>query len=103
MPCSSSQKLCSVGERECVIGQPMIPASRVLPVIFIGRSSCLQQPPLPHESERFYQRQPENGEVVALNPTKQLGAATLEPISTHRREQRLAFGSNISGKEGIAE
>jgi hypothetical protein len=31
--------LCSAGEREWVTGQPMIPASRVRPVILIDHSS----------------------------------------------------------------
>jgi len=36
---SSIQKPCSKGERECATGQPMIPASRVVPVIFTIKCS----------------------------------------------------------------
>ena len=53
MPCSSIQKLCRAGERECATGYPMMPASRVLPVILIHLSLCQKRAAIPQKIEQF--------------------------------------------------
>src|SRR5713226_4173256 len=108
MPCSSSQKLCNAGEREWAIGQPMIPASRVLPVILIRWfsrhwASCQQHPSLTQKAEQLDQRQAENGKVVAANPREQLHAPALKAIGADRAQERVAFGVNILLDKNIAE
>src|SRR6266550_9377360 len=103
MPCSSIQKLCSAGEREWVTGQPMIPASRVRPVILIDLSSCRQRPAAAQKAQQLEKRQPENGEMVAFHPLKQLNAHAFEPIGTDRAEQRVAFDRDVMVEKGLAE
>src|SRR5688500_6331457 len=103
MPYSSSQKLCRAGERECETGQPMIPASRVLPVILIASASSRQRTPLAQIFQQLYQRQTEDREVIAAYPREQLHAPSFQAIGADRAEQRFALGSDIVVKKRIAE
>src|SRR5580700_6900953 len=80
MPCSSIQKLCSAGERECATGHPMMPASRVLPVILIHLSLCQKRAAIPQKIQQLQQWHAENGEIVAANPFEQLRPEAFEPI-----------------------
>src|SRR5207302_10034791 len=94
MPCSSIQKLCRAGERECATGHPMMPASRVLPVILIHLSSCQKRAPSPQKIEQFQQWHAENGEMIPANPRAQLCPAALEPIAPDRTGPRLRLLGN---------
>src|ERR1051326_4726185 len=96
MPCSSSQQLCNAGERECETGQPMIPASRVLPVILIASTSSRQRTPLAQKLQQFYQRQTQDREVITIDPRKQLHASAFQSIGSDRAKQRFALSRNIA-------
>src|SRR4051794_29729172 len=109
MPFSSSQKLCSAGERECDTGQPMIPASLVRPVILIvtpssrlSRSSR-QQSPVAQKTKKLDQRQAQDREILPVDAREQLHAAAFETIGADRPEQRLAFRLNIGIEKFLAE
>src|SRR5579862_2177772 len=103
MPFSSSQKLCRVGEREWATGHPMMPASRVRPVILMRCSSYWDSPAFPEKIEQLDQWQSENGEMVAANPRKQLHTLSFEAIGTDRAKQRLALRGNIRSEKIVAE
>src|SRR5712692_6956411 len=103
MPCSSIQKLCRAGERECATGHPMMPASRVLPVILITLSLCQKRAAIPQKIEQLQERHAENGEMVAANPREQLYATALEPIGADRAGQPLPLLGNIPVEKSIRE
>src|SRR5229473_1859694 len=103
MPCSSIQKLCRAGERECATGHPMMPASRVLPVILIRLSLCQKRAAIPQKIEQFQHWHAENGEIIAANPREKLHAASLEPIGPDRGGQRLPLLGNIAVEKGVGE
>src|SRR5438034_8239399 len=96
MPCSSIQKLCRAGERECATGHPMMPASRVLPVILIAQSLCQKRATIPQKIEQLQQRHAENGKMIAANPREQLHAAALEPVGPDGGGQRFPLLGNIA-------
>src|SRR5438477_13040250 len=103
MPCSSSQKLCRAGERECATGQPMMPASRVFPVSLIPWSSGRHRAALAQKAEQFYKRQAENRKVVARDSREELHASALDAIAADRAQQCVALGRDIGLEKGIAE
>ncbi len=103
MPCSSIQKLCRAGERECATGHPMMPASRVLPVILIHPPSCQKRAAIPQKIQELQQWQAENGETVAANPREQLRPSTLETIGPDRSGQRFPLLGNIPVEKGVGE
>src|SRR5258706_16310327 len=103
MPCSSIQKLCNAGEREWVTGQPMIPASRVRPVILMVPASYQQHAAAAQKIEQLQERQSENGEMVADPPLEQLHATTFEAVGADRAEQRVAFGGDVPVEKSLAE
>src|ERR1051326_4977563 len=94
-PFCASQKLCSTGDRECETGQPMMPASRVLPVILIAPRSLLQRAESSQKLQQLKQGQAENSEIVAAHPTEQLHPAAFQAIGTHRGEQSVALADDI--------
>src|SRR6266581_3794298 len=102
MPCSSIQKLCRAGERECATGHPMMPASRVLPVILIHLSLCQKRAAIPQKIEQFQQGHAENGEMVAANPREQLCAASLQPIGPDRAGQQR-IGMSLRYDAGLLD
>src|SRR5215213_6654879 len=105
MPCSSSQKLCNAGERECDTGQPMIPASLVRPAILIGAPSSKrsrsgrQQAPFAQKTKKFHERQAQYCKIIAADPGKQLNPATFQAIGADREEQRVTLGGDIHVEE----
>src|SRR5205823_10746438 len=101
----SSDLPCSSGEREWLTGHPMMPARRVVPVIFIEpeiytlSSTSVQitllgrkRTALAQEAEQLQQRKPENRKMIALDPCEELDAASLEPVGTHRAEYQGSLG-----------
>src|SRR5947208_17136048 len=101
MPCSSIQKLCSAGERECVTGHPMMPASFVRPVILIRLSLRQKRAAAAQKFEKLEQRQPENGEMVDCHPGEKLDATSFEAIGADRAQQRLAVGRDLPVDEAV--